>query len=70
MEEHVIGLLETAVVLLVIVALIVRKGVKLESLVLDVKAIASAKMVVHVTQWMEHVLVMVIGLVHTVTDLV
>jgi hypothetical protein len=50
MEEHVIGLLETAVVLLVIVALIVRKGVKLESLVLDVKAIASAKMVVHVTQ--------------------
>jgi hypothetical protein len=42
----------------------------MESLVLDSRMIACARMVVHVTQWMEHVLVMVIGLVHTVTDLV
>jgi hypothetical protein len=70
MEEHVIGLLETAVVVLGIVALIVRKNVKLESLVSDAKRIACARMVVHAIQWMEHVIVLGTGLANIVINLV
>ena len=53
------------VVLPDIVAPIVRKGVKPESLVLAARRIVCARMVVFVIQWMGRVHVLVTGLVYT-----
>lgn len=65
-----IGLLEAAVVVLGIVALIVRKDVQLESLASGARVIVCARMVAYATQLMGHVLVLSTGLVNTVINLV